>query len=130
MTLSYSLDEVNRWYDYSIGIPFSGNLDIAIPNNILTIIYYGILLFFPMLYCYDYFHDNFPSQSLNNLTLPEASHSSATERPMEILDEVIFPYQGGRQAQAAVRLDGGGHRSSRLNSEKIGISWVFYWFLW
>ena len=69
------------------------------------------------------FHNNHYN---NNLTLPEASHSSAiTERPMEILDEVIFSYQGGRQAQAAVRLDGGGHRSSRLNSEKIGISWVF-----
>ena len=44
---------------------------------------------------------------------------------MEILDEVIFPYQGGRQAQAAVRLDGGGHRSSRLNSEKMGYHGFF-----
>ena len=57
---------------------------------------------------------------------------------MEILDEVIFPYQGGRQAQAAVRLDGGGHRSSRLNSEKnwdimgflIGFYGRFVVYLW
>ncbi len=43
--------------------------------------------------------------------LPVGFIEFGTNQPMQILNEIIFTHQGGRQSQAAVRLDSGGHCS-------------------